>query len=251
VINQENEKKESFKSGEIDFGVIMEKLKQTMTLLEHSITDISAKMSMHSMSLDGKYAGFYASLLLSRKKTVMSNLTNINNLLLELHNTGISITQIEQVKKEHSADFNKLIEWCVLTQKDVEELITFIKKYNINISTMNIYHLTDAKEVATSILNYFQYTEIQINESRKTLDERFIAAYLDFFNTNKKVNFKNKLSKPNPFSPFDDYQYEYYTAKNMEDAEEFLKTYPVHLNYYYVEVETPEGNIGRDINGIY
>ena len=45
--------------------------------------------------------------------------------------------------------------------------------------------------------------------------------------------------------------YEIYSARNKDIAMAFLKKKPVTEKCYYVVVETPEGNFGRDINGIY
>lgn len=47
------------------------------------------------------------------------------------------------------------------------------------------------------------------------------------------------------------FTYEVYKAKSKQEALAFLKTKSVDKQYYYIEVETPEGNFGRDINGIY
>jgi hypothetical protein len=45
--------------------------------------------------------------------------------------------------------------------------------------------------------------------------------------------------------------YEVYRAKNRGQALAFLKTKRVAEAYYYIEIETPEGNFGRDLKGIY
>ena len=45
--------------------------------------------------------------------------------------------------------------------------------------------------------------------------------------------------------------YEIYSGPDAETAKEFLKTKPVAESLYYVVVETPEGNYGRDKDGIY
>lgn len=45
--------------------------------------------------------------------------------------------------------------------------------------------------------------------------------------------------------------YEVYRAKSKAQALAFLKTKKVRRKHYYIEVETPEGNFGRDINGLY
>jgi hypothetical protein len=49
----------------------------------------------------------------------------------------------------------------------------------------------------------------------------------------------------------DSHTYEVYRAKNREQALAFLKGKTVTKDCYYIEVETPEGNVGRDVNGIY
>jgi len=45
--------------------------------------------------------------------------------------------------------------------------------------------------------------------------------------------------------------YEVYSGPDAETAKEFLKSKPVTESLYYVIVETPEGNYGRDKDGIY
>ena len=45
--------------------------------------------------------------------------------------------------------------------------------------------------------------------------------------------------------------YRIYKASNTASAKAFLKENPVNRSMYYVIVETPEGNWGRDIDGIY
>ena len=47
------------------------------------------------------------------------------------------------------------------------------------------------------------------------------------------------------------YTYECYDGKTKADAMAFLKDKEVNKGLYYVCVYTPEGNFGRDINGIY
>lgn len=45
--------------------------------------------------------------------------------------------------------------------------------------------------------------------------------------------------------------YEVYRAGNAESAKDFLKSKKVDENKYYIKVETPEGNWGVDIDGLY
>jgi hypothetical protein len=47
------------------------------------------------------------------------------------------------------------------------------------------------------------------------------------------------------------YTYRTYKAPNKASAMAFLEKNPVTRQYYYIVVETPEGNYGRDIQGIY
>lgn len=58
------------------------------------------------------------------------------------------------------------------------------------------------------------------------------------------VKFREKFSK-------NQYTYECYDGKTKADAMEFLKDKEVTEGLYYVCVYTPEGDFGRDINGIY
>ena len=46
-------------------------------------------------------------------------------------------------------------------------------------------------------------------------------------------------------------EYEVYTAPNKQVAMAFLENYSIQKKYFYVEIETPEGPIGKDICGIY
>ena len=45
--------------------------------------------------------------------------------------------------------------------------------------------------------------------------------------------------------------YEVYKGRNAESAKIFLKSKKVNRNMYYIKVETPEGNWGVDIDGLY
>jgi len=45
--------------------------------------------------------------------------------------------------------------------------------------------------------------------------------------------------------------YEVYTAENLEIAKKFLMNRCVSRKLLYIVVETPQGNLGKDINGIY
>lgn len=47
------------------------------------------------------------------------------------------------------------------------------------------------------------------------------------------------------------YTYEIYESADAETAKAFLSTKSVGTNYYYILVETPEGNWGLDIQGLY
>jgi len=47
------------------------------------------------------------------------------------------------------------------------------------------------------------------------------------------------------------YTYEVYRAKNRQQALAFLKSKVVRKKLHYIEVDTPEGTFGRDINGMY
>jgi tetratricopeptide (TPR) repeat protein len=48
-----------------------------------------------------------------------------------------------------------------------------------------------------------------------------------------------------------DYAYEVYRAPSSADAIAFLKTKTVKREFYYIEVETPEGVYGCDVEGVY
>lgn len=63
------------------------------------------------------------------------------------------------------------------------------------------------------------------------------------------VKFKTRYTKPLPFGQTGNY--EIYTAPSKEDARVFLESYSIMKYFFYVEVETPEGPLGKDIAGIY
>ena len=48
-----------------------------------------------------------------------------------------------------------------------------------------------------------------------------------------------------------EYTYEKYSSISVDQAIAFLNTRAVSYNFYYIEVETPKGLVGRDIKGIY
>ena len=62
------------------------------------------------------------------------------------------------------------------------------------------------------------------------------------------VTFKNQYTKPIIGGVG---TYVVYTAPSKDAARAFLETYKVKKDYFYVEVETPEGPVGKDKMGIY
>jgi hypothetical protein len=64
-----------------------------------------------------------------------------------------------------------------------------------------------------------------------------------------RVQFKTKFSTPAPLGAHN--TYEVYTAKSKLEALQFLEQKQVMVPLYYIVVETPEGNWGKDQNGIY
>ncbi|RAP54583.1 MAG: hypothetical protein BZ137_01475 [Methanosphaera sp. rholeuAM130] len=63
-------------------------------------------------------------------------------------------------------------------------------------------------------------------------------------NGQSSVKFREKINK-------DQFTYECYDADNKNDALEFLKTKDVNQRLYYICVYTPEGDYGKDIDGVY
>lgn len=63
-----------------------------------------------------------------------------------------------------------------------------------------------------------------------------------------KVVHLNTTKNPGPFGVN---TYEIYRGPNSETAKAFLKKKNVSQRMYYIIVETPEGNYGKDIDGIY
>ena len=47
------------------------------------------------------------------------------------------------------------------------------------------------------------------------------------------------------------FKYKIYKAQNKDDAIAFLSLQKVTKKMFYIVVETPEGNFGRDVDGIY
>ena len=66
------------------------------------------------------------------------------------------------------------------------------------------------------------------------------------------VQFVRKYSttKQTPLGPAT-FTYEVYRAKTAQQAREFLEGKTVTEKLYYIVVETPEGNWGKDIKGMY
>lgn len=48
-----------------------------------------------------------------------------------------------------------------------------------------------------------------------------------------------------------EFTYERYKAASVNQAIDFLNTRSVSFNYYYIEIDTPKGLIGKDIEGMY
>ena len=63
------------------------------------------------------------------------------------------------------------------------------------------------------------------------------------------VTFKTKYTKP--IGPADRGTYTVYSAPSKEAALAFLESQKVNKEYFYIEVETPEGPVGKDKMGIY
>lgn len=64
------------------------------------------------------------------------------------------------------------------------------------------------------------------------------------YSSGNSVRFKEKYKKGN-------YTYEIYQANSRADAQAFLGDKVVNEKWYYIVVETPEGNFGRDKMGMY
>jgi len=64
-----------------------------------------------------------------------------------------------------------------------------------------------------------------------------------------KVSFVEKYSKDNSFMSVN--TYEIYKGPDAATAKAFLETKKVTKSLYYIIVETPEGNYGRDIEGMH
>jgi len=64
-----------------------------------------------------------------------------------------------------------------------------------------------------------------------------------------KVSFVEKYSKDNSFMSVN--TYEIYKVPDAATAKAFLETKKVTKSLYYIIVDTPEGNYGRDIEGMH
>jgi len=63
------------------------------------------------------------------------------------------------------------------------------------------------------------------------------------------VLFKRKYSKPGLAGGTD--TFEEWTAGSAQAAKEYLNTRTISEAQYYLVVETPEGNWGKDLTGVY
>lgn len=66
----------------------------------------------------------------------------------------------------------------------------------------------------------------------------------------EKIRFKETIVKPGRLFG-ETCTYEVYTATSKLDALSFLENKKVTKKLYFIEVETPEGNWGKDHFGIY
>lgn len=87
-------------------------------------------------------------------------------------------------------------------------------------------------------------TDAQREAVRRIVDEEVIIEERIRDVDTRSVRFVGKEQKGK-------YTYEVYRAKNKAQALAFLKTKTVDAEFYYIEVETMEGNVGRDLDGIY
>ena len=67
--------------------------------------------------------------------------------------------------------------------------------------------------------------------------------------TGEQVTFKRKYSKQSLVMGTD--TFEEWTAPSTQAAKEYLNTRMIAEGQYYLVVETPEGNWGKDLAGIY
>jgi hypothetical protein len=63
------------------------------------------------------------------------------------------------------------------------------------------------------------------------------------------VRFKSKYAKP--ASSGGTNTYEEWTAPSARAAKEYLNTRTITERKYYLVVETPDGNWGKDVSGVY
>lgn len=67
--------------------------------------------------------------------------------------------------------------------------------------------------------------------------------------TDQIVKFKKKYSKPGRLGGT--CIYEVWTTSDAQAAKEYLNTRTITRRMYYLVVETPEGNWGKDFDGVY
>lgn len=92
--------------------------------------------------------------------------------------------------------------------------------------------------------NFFQPKKISQNKSKPHEGFFSFLSKLMGGKNNSRVKFKEKIKIKNNI-------YEVYTARNKQDAHEFLQNKPVSKSLYYIVVETPDGTWGKDIAGLY
>ena len=63
------------------------------------------------------------------------------------------------------------------------------------------------------------------------------------------VRFKSKYAKAAPSGGTN--TYEEWTAPSARAAKEYLNTRTISERKYYLVVETPDGNWGKDVSGVY
>lgn len=64
------------------------------------------------------------------------------------------------------------------------------------------------------------------------------------------VKYVEKTYRQDPITG-EEFTYEVYRAESKDEAMKFLKKKVVNKKRYYIEVDTPESTVGKDIMGIY
>jgi len=65
------------------------------------------------------------------------------------------------------------------------------------------------------------------------------------------IQFNEKFTVVGEWNGTTEFTYEKYNSTSSKSALKFLQLQSVPYRFYYIEIDTPDGLVGKDINGIY